>query len=100
MAVLIAVTGGLAAPTLFVAFLWAPYLGMSVELGYRSEVLVSARRQRGRAGRLVLRDLGVALGDRACSSAPRSPSWLQSTYFYASDLYAERFTAEQLESSR
>ncbi|MCZ3385967.1 MAG: hypothetical protein LH630_03145 [Actinomycetia bacterium] len=31
---LIAVTGGLAAPTLFIAFLWAPYLGMSVALGY------------------------------------------------------------------
>ena len=31
---LVAVTGGLASPTLFVAFLWAPYLGMSVDLGY------------------------------------------------------------------
>src|SRR5829696_10025797 len=34
VAVLVATTGGLAAPTLFLGFLWAPYLGMSVELSY------------------------------------------------------------------
>ncbi len=95
---LIAVTGGLAAPTLFVAFLWAPYLGMSVEFGYTIRGLVLL--------------LGGAIGVAGWYSETWASDWEMGalvgaallfvvlvTYFYASDLYAERFTAEQLEAA-
>ena len=91
-------TGGLAAPTLFVAFLWAPYLGMSVELGYTVRGLVLL--------------VGSAVGLAGWYSQTWASHWemgalvgasitfvVAVTYFYASDLYAERFTAEQLEAA-
>ena len=91
-------TGGLAAPTLFVAFLWAPYLGMSVELGYTVRGLVLL--------------VGGAVGLAGWYSQTWASHWemgalvgasitfvVAVTYFYASDLYAERFTAEQLEAA-
>ena len=95
---LIAVTGGLAAPTLFVTFLWAPYLGMSVEFGYTVRGLTLL--------------LGGALGVAGWYTDSWASNWEMGalvgasllfvvivTYFYASDLYAERFTAEQLEAA-
>ncbi len=98
VAVLVAVTGGLAAPTLFLAFLWAPYLGMSVELGYSL-----------RGGLLLV---GASVGIAGWYSDTWTDHWQTGllvgatltflvgvVYFYASDLYAERFTAEQLEAA-
>jgi methyl-accepting chemotaxis protein len=98
VALLIAMTGGLAAPTLFVAFLWAPYLAMSVELGYTVRGLVLL--------------VGSAVGLAGWYSQTWASHWemgalvggsitfvVAVTYFYASDLYAERFTAEQLEAA-
>ena len=98
VAVLVAVTGGLAAPTLFLAFLWAPYLGMSVELGYSI-----------RGGVLLV---GASVGLAGWYSDTWAEHWQTGllvgasltflvgvVYFYASDLYDERFTAEQLEAA-
>ena len=96
--VLVAVTGGLAAPTLFIAFMWGPYLGMSVEIGYTIR------------GWLIL--VGGAVGIAGWYSGTWASHWetgalvaasltfiIGIVYFYASDLYAERFTAEQMEAA-
>ena len=96
--VLVACTGGLASPTLFIAFLWAPYLGMSVEFGY------SLR------GWAIL--IGGSIGIAGWYTHTWSTHWQSGllvtaaltfivgvTYFYASDLYNERFAAEQTEAA-
>ena len=95
---LIAETGGLAAPTLFVAFLWAPYLGMSVEFGYTvrtlSLLLVGALGAAGWYSQTWASDweTGVLVGASLTFV-------VLVTYFYASDLYSERFSAEQIEAA-
>ena len=97
VAILVALTGGIAAPTIYLAFLWAPYLGMSVWIGY------------------TLRGLAILVGGSLGLAGWYSQTWVTHwqtgaavaltlcfvtlvTYFYASDLYAERFTAEQMEA--
>ncbi|HEX5018535.1 MAG TPA: hypothetical protein VFX15_13230, partial [Actinomycetes bacterium] len=94
----VATTGGLAAPTLFVAFAWAPYLGMSVELGY------------------TVRGWAILVGGSVGLAGWYSHTWdthwqsgvlvaaalsfiIGITYFYASDLYNERFAAEETEAA-
>ena len=97
VAALVAVTGGLAAPALFLVFLWAPYLGMSMEIGYTARGLLI----------LIVGCFGIA----GWYSQTWSTDWQRAvlmasalafvtlmTYSYASDLYAERFTAEQMEA--
>ncbi|MCZ3388279.1 MAG: methyl-accepting chemotaxis protein, partial [Actinomycetia bacterium] len=96
--VLVATTGGLAAPTLFVALLWAPYLGMSIDLSF------------------TLRGLALLLGAAVGAGGWYSHTWAShwemgvlvglsltfvvfATYFYAADLYSERFIAEQTEAA-
>ncbi|MEO8108274.1 MAG: hypothetical protein ABI720_13275, partial [Actinomycetes bacterium] len=97
VALIVATTGGLSAPALFLVFLWAPYLGMSMEIGYTARGL-----------------LIVLIGSFAVAgwyTQTWSSDWQRGlliaaalafvtlmTYFYASDLYAERFTAEQMEA--
>ena len=94
---LLCVSGGLSSPTLFVLLLWAPYLGMSVMLWYTGTTLALMLAAVPISGWYThtLQDAWPA----AVSFSFVATALVVLTYLYASDLYAERFTAEELEAA-
>ena len=93
----IAVSGGLASPTVFVLLLWAPYLGMSVSPWYTGSTLLLMLVGVFAAGWYseTLNDYWSMAGIFAAVAA----ALVGVTYWYASDLYSERFSAEEVEAA-
>jgi methyl-accepting chemotaxis protein len=95
LAGLVGVSGGLTSPTVFVLLVWAPYLGMSVSRWYTVTTLV-----------LLVGGLFVSgwLSGTLTGHWPTAVAYgialtaaVLVTYLYASDLYRERFVAEEQE---
>jgi len=93
----VSVSGGLASPTLFVLLLWCTYLGMSVSPWYTGSttlLLVAGLPISGWYSQTLESHWTTAVGLGFVVVA-----LVAVTYAFASDLYAERFTAEEVEAA-